>query len=279
MINLNLPKDVQEKLVLDFNSVSKYLISELRNYIINSGKKGGIMGLSGGIDSSVTAVLLSKAVENYKILIMPSESTPKRDVEDAMKIIKMIGAEDKYEIIEIDDIVKKISEKVKTKDKVNIGNIKARTRMILLYSFAHDLDYIVVGTGDKSELMIGYFTKYGDGGVDVLPVGDLYKTQVRMLGKFLKLPDEIIYKPSSPALWEGHKAEEELGLKYEIIDAILLLKYDEGLSNEEISRKLNLDTNIIKRVEGMVKSSEHKRNPPVIFKLNRKKSVIISNSH
>jgi len=267
IITTNIPQEILKEFQLDFEKVSKYIIEKLREYIHNSGKKGGVVGLSGGIDSTVTTILLSKATPNYKILLMPSESTPKKDIEDALRIIKMIGAEDKYEIIEIDDIVNLISKKVKTQDKVNIGNIKARTRMILLYSVAHDLDYLVVGSGDKSELMIGYFTKYGDGGVDVLPIGDLYKTQVRLLAKYLGVPEDIVKKPSSPALWPGHKAEEELGMSYELIDSILLLRFEKGYTRQEVAKVLGISEDIVSKVEYMVKTSEHKRNPPVIIKI------------
>ncbi|MEM0363929.1 MAG: NAD+ synthase [Sulfolobaceae archaeon] len=262
-----MPQEVLREFQLDFEKVTNHIVEKLREYIKISGKKGGVVGLSGGIDSTVTSILLSKATQNYKILLMPSESTPKKDIEDALKVIKMIGAEDKYEVIEIDDIVNLISKKVKTNDKVNIGNIKARTRMILLYSVAHDLDYLVVGSGDKSELMIGYFTKYGDGGVDVLPIGDLYKTQVRLLGKYLGVPEEIVKKPSSPALWPGHKAEEELGMSYELIDSILLLRYEKGYSVVNTARKLGVSESVVQKVDLMVRTSEHKRNPPVIIKI------------
>lgn len=199
---------------------------------------------------------------------MPSSSTPKVDLEDSFTIVKMLKAENKYKLINIDEIVKLFGDNVETNDKLILGNIKARTRMILLYAYAQKLNYLVVGTGDKSELLLGYFTKYGDGGVDVLPIGDLYKTQVRMLGKCLGLPERIVTKPSSPALWEGQTAEGELGIDYETIDSILYLRFDEMRSENEISEMLGLPLDVIKRVDRLVKTSQHKRLPPEIFRLS-----------
>jgi len=263
-----MPDYVREKLTLNFQTVSQYLIKRLREYFEESKKDGGVIGLSGGIDSSVTTYLLSKATDNYYVLLMPSSSTPQKDIEDAIKVIKLIGGENKYTIVNIDEIVKNFVDKVNTTDKIIIGNIKARVRMTLLYAFAQKMNYLVIGTGDKSELMLGYFTKYGDGGVDVLPIGDLYKTQVRMLGDYLGLPKEIVKKPPSPALWEGQTAEGEIGLDYETIDSILYLKFEEMWDEEKISEVTKTPTENVKKIVSMVKTSQHKRLPPEIFRLS-----------
>ena len=263
-----MPEYVKQKLSLDFAEITEYLTKRIKEYIEESGKSGGIIGLSGGIDSSVTAILLSKATKNFHILLMPSSSTSKKDIEDAMKIIKIINAEDKYTLINIDNITEDFSNLVKTTDKIIIGNIKARVRMILLYAFAQKMNYLVIGTGDKSEIMLGYFTKYGDGGVDVLPIGDLYKTQVRMLGRFLGVPEDIVSKPPSPALWEGQTAEGEIGLDYETIDSILYLKFEEMREEEEISEMTKTDMAKVEKIIKMVKTSQHKRLPPEIFRLS-----------
>lgn len=263
-----MPDYVRQRLSLDFARVTSYLTKRIKEYIEESRKVGGIIGLSGGIDSSVTTILLSKATKNFHILLMPSSSTSKKDIEDAMKIIKSLNAEDKYTLINIDNITENFSNLVKTTDKIIIGNIKARIRMILLYAFAQKMNYLVIGTGDKSEIMLGYFTKYGDGGVDVLPIGDLYKTQVRMLGEYLGIPEDIVNKPPSPALWEGQTAEGEIGLDYETIDSILYLKFEEMREIEEISEMTNTDQVKIQKIINMVKTSQHKRLPPEIFRLS-----------
>lgn len=253
---------------LDYETISRYIINRIRDYIIESGKEGGIVGLSGGVDSAVTTLLLSKATENFHILLMPSRSTPKKDLEDSLEIVEKINAKNKYTLINIDEIVDTFSRDTGITDKYILGNVKARVRMALLYAYAQKFNYLVVGTGDKSELLIGYFTKYGDGGVDILPIGDLYKSQVRELAKYLGLPDYIAYKPSSPALWEGQTAEGELGISYDVIDAILYLRVEKLMSVEEIAKELDIDIQIVNKVDKMVRTSQHKRLPPEIFRLS-----------
>jgi NAD+ synthase len=259
---------LQELKDVNYSIISEYIIRRISEYITESGKNGGIIGLSGGIDSSVTTVLLSKATQNYFILLMPSSSTPQKDMEDAKKIINMIGANNKYKIINIDPILESFKNEIKTNDKLVLGNIKARIRMVLLYAYAQIMNYLVIGTGDKSELLLGYFTKYGDGGVDILPIGDLYKTQVRELGRYLGLPEDIVTKPSSPALWEGQTAEGELGVSYDIIDAILYLRVEKMMDIESIAKDLQIDTEIVHKIDRMIKTSQHKRLPPEIFRLS-----------
>ncbi|MQL55686.1 NAD+ synthase [Acidianus ambivalens] len=259
---------LQELKDVNYSVISEYIIRRISEYITESGKNGGIIGLSGGIDSSVTTVLLSKATQNYFILLMPSSSTPQKDMEDAKKIINMIGANNKYKIINIDPILESFKNEIKTNDKLVLGNIKARIRMILLYAYAQIMNYLVIGTGDKSELLLGYFTKYGDGGVDILPIGDLYKTQVRELGRYLGLPEDIVTKPSSPALWEGQTAEGELGVSYDIIDAVLYLRVEKMMDIESIAKELQIDTEIVHKIDRMIKTSQHKRLPPEIFRLS-----------
>jgi len=253
---------------IDYKTIINYVVERLREYLGESGKSGMILGLSGGIDSSVVAYLVSQATENFYILLMPSNSTPNEDMEDAYNVISNIKAESKFKLINIDYITKNFSDNIDTNDRLIIGNIKARIRMILLYAYAQKLNYLVVGTGDKSELLLGYFTKYGDGGVDILPIGDLYKTQVRELGKILGVPDRIIKKPSSPALWEGQTAEGELGISYEIADTILYLRYEELKSIDDVAKELDISNDIIIKIDKMVKTSQHKRLPPEIFRLS-----------
>nr|WP_210433949.1 NAD+ synthase [Acidianus brierleyi] len=253
---------------IDYKTISDYIVERLREYLEESGKSGMILGLSGGIDSSVVAYLVSRATENFYILLMPSNSTPKEDVEDSYDVISNIKAESKFKVINIDGITKNFSDNIDTSDKLIIGNIKARIRMILLYAYAQKFNYLVVGTGDKSELLLGYFTKYGDGGVDILPIGDLYKTQVKELGKMLGVPERIVKKPSSPALWEGQTAEGELGISYDIADAILYLRYEELKSIDDVAKELDISKDVIIKIDKMVKTSQHKRLPPEIFRLS-----------
>ncbi len=253
---------------INYGIITDYITRRISEYISESGKKGGIIGLSGGIDSAVTTVLLSRATRNFFILLMPSSSTPQKDIEDSKRIINMINAEDKFKLINIDTILESFKNEIKNDDKLVLGNIKARIRMILLYAYAQMMNYLVIGTGDKSELLLGYFTKYGDGGVDILPIGDLYKTQVRELGRFLGLPEDIVTKPSSPALWEGQTAEEELGIPYDVIDAVLYLRVEKMMDIDSISKELQIDPEIVHKIDRMIKISQHKRLPPEIFRLS-----------
>ena len=149
--------------------------------------------------------------------------TSKADIDDVESIVKNLGIELKS--IELTDIHNSFLNHLE-KDKIVEDNLKARIRMALIYYHSNLQNKIVIGTGDKSEILLRYFTKYGDGGSDILPIGDLYKTQVRILGRYLKVPEQILEKESSPGLWENQTAKGEIGLSYETIDIILHLLYD-----------------------------------------------------
>ncbi|MGC9105284.1 MAG: NAD+ synthase [Thermoprotei archaeon] len=254
----------------DWNAIADKISKWIKAYVEENGLEGAVVGVSGGVDSATTAYLVARALKDYYFLILPSDSTPKRDIDDALKVVNALGAQNRYSLINIDDVVSIYKAKVGTENKVVIGNVKARVRMVYLYAFAQKMNYLVVGTGDKSELMLGYFTKYGDGGVDILPIGDLYKTQVRLLAKTLGVPREIYEKPSSPALWVGQTAEEELGFKYEVADLVLYSLYERGMSENDVVRTLGIDKSIVDKIKHLVKINAHKRALPPIFKLNEK---------
>ncbi len=250
---------------LDF----EYVVSEICSFIVrqveDSGCRGAVVGLSGGIDSSVTAFLLVRALGSDRVLglIMPYITTPKEDVEDAKKVAEILGI--KYRIIDISNIRDAYAKSIPDfdeNDRIPTGNLLPRIRMTLLYYYANKYNMIVAGTGDRSEILIGYFTKYGDGGVDILPIGSLYKTQVRALGKYLGVPESIVKKPSSPRLWPGHIAEEELGLKYEEIDLILHCLFDLGLDIDETVKETGISRDKVVKVVKMYETTKHKRRLP-----------------
>ena len=266
---VHVPPEIKSELYdRDWSIIGRQISEWIREYIETNGLSGAVVGVSGGVDSATTAYLVARAVKDYYFLILPSESTPKRDIEDALKVVNNLNAGNRFSIVNIDNIVNIVKENVGTEDKRVIGNVKARVRMTYLYAFAQKMNYLVVGTGDKSELLLGYFTKYGDGGVDILPIGDLYKTQVRALAKALGVPKEIYEKPSSPALWIGQTAEEELGFKYEVADLVLYLLYDKGYDEEKVMKTLGVSKDLIDKIKYLVKINSHKRQLPPIFKLH-----------
>jgi len=257
---------------LNFEEVEKQIGLFLKNVLENSGSKGYVIGLSGGIDSTVALYLAKRNLGNEKLLalIMPEKDvTPEEDINDAINVCEELKID--YKIIEISKIKNEFIKSIDLiADKKTIGNLSPRIRMTILYYFANYFNYLVLGTGDKSELLIGYFTKYGDGGVDVLPLGDLYKTYVRKLGKYLGIPEKIVNKKSSPRLWKGHLAEEEIGISYEILDKILYGLVELEYSIEKISEELNIEKDIIKKIKQRIIENEHKRRGPIICDLGLK---------
>ena len=256
---------------INIEVISRRIVERLRWYIRDHAKrKCGVIGVSGGVDSAATLALLVRALgpEDTYCLILPSDSTPERDIEDAKKLIRLFEIpEESWEEIPIDPIVSAFEEKLGSLTDVERGNIKARVRMTILYQRAYRLKGLVVGTGDRSEILIGYFTKYGDGGVDILPLGGLYKTYVRQLAKYLGVPAEIADKPSSPALWKGQTAATELGLDYDKIDPILHYRFDKWMKPEEIAEAAGVPERTVEEILRRVEVTEHKRLPPEIFKL------------
>jgi len=246
------------------------VITEITNFIksyVNRARASGVVvGLSGGVDSSTVLALAIRALGKDRVfgLIMPLRFTPKRDIEDAVELAKSFGV--KYKLVQIDNIENSYKESlgvVESPDlKIPFANLRARIRMTILYFYANSLNYLVMGTGDKSELLIGYFTKYGDGGVDFLPIGHLYKTQVRQLALALGIPRHIALKPSSPQLYPGHKAIDEIPLDYDKLDLILYYLFDKNMNPHDIAKHLGFSIDVINRIIEMHINSFHKREPP-----------------
>jgi len=250
---------------MNYERISKKIAIFLKNELKSSGLGGYVFGLSGGLDSSVVASLLSRAAsEKTLALVIPSKATPQQDVNDATDLAKKLNIQ--FRIIDLTDIHSNILRELPN-DRLASGNLLARIRMCMLYYYANRKNCLVVGTGDKSELLIGYFTKYGDGGADLLPIASLYKTQVRAIGSYLKLPSTILTKKSGPMLWEKHTAEEEIGMLYEEIDCILYCLFDLKLSPKSTAKKLNISLERVEKIRQMHIKSAHKRNLPKICKL------------
>lgn len=214
------------------------------------------MGLSGGVDSSVVATLVKEAVGKDRVLalILPCHSQ-RQDLKDAQLFAKKLAIKTKaLDLSNIYDNLRRILPKA---GSLAVANLKPRLRMLILYYFANKLNYLVCGTGNKSEIMCGYFTKHGDGATDILPIGDLLKKQVRSLAKELKIPQHIIDKPPTAGLWSGQTDEGEMGITYPELDDIL-----ERL--EDKKRQLLPKKKVDDKVREMIKRSEHKRQGPKI---------------
>jgi NAD+ synthase len=260
------PSTLEELLGQDYKRISKEIEKFISDYISKSSAKGLVIGLSGGLDSSVVLKLSVNALGASKVLglVMPSDTTPNDDTNHAIDLAKELRI--KYRVIDIHPIIRKFEE-ILPEDKGARGNLMARIRMSLLYYYAGINGYLVAGTSDKSEIQIGYFSKFGDGAADIMPIAGLYKTQVRSLAEYLGIPVVIVEKKSSPRLWDNHLAEEEIGMDYEIIDQILYLLVDKKMQLKDATRKLGIDTKHVNKVKKMIEKSLHKRSPAAIVSL------------
>ena len=190
--------------------------------MVLSGAKGVVVGISGGIDSALVAKLCAMVLDKGRVhaLFMPYGAQP---VEDSYRVAKhlCIRPHTSAHTIQIGSEVDAIARRTRALDKISLGNIQARMRMVCLYAYANSNNLLVVGTSNRSEMLTGYFTKYGDGGCDFEPIAHLYKTEVWKMAKYLKLPAEIISKKPSAGLWAGQTDEDELGMPYDKLDRIL----------------------------------------------------------
>ncbi len=224
-----------------------------------------------GLDSSVTAALCSKALGGQRTLgfcLPEAETRSRKSVQDAQEVAGQFGI--RFKTLDMTSLVQAAAMVLHpSKMKYSLiahGNVKSRLRAMILYYYANTSKGLVVGTGDKSEIMLGYFTKYGDGACDIQPIADLYKSAVRDLARHLGLPRRIFSKPSSPELWPGQVAEDELGLEYSKLDSILW-RLERWMSPEEISDELRIPRRTVEKVRIRWLKSEHKRRPPLSIKL------------
>jgi NAD+ synthase len=200
-------------------------------------------------------------------MLPEKETYNPKDIDDAKLVAEKFGL--KTQICDITPVLESFYKTIPIfdqADKLCKGNIKARTRMIYIYYYANKLNRIVCGSSDKSETMMGYFTKWGDVAADISPIMDLYKTQVRKLATHLGIPAELASKPSTPALWPNQLAETELGIKYETLD-LILYGLERFMTTEEIARQLNIENTLVKKVKNRWLSAEHKRRMLLTAKL------------
>ena len=242
---------------MDVEQLVSKLVLWIRDKVLAAECKGVVAGMSGGLDSSVLAVLCHRAFpQNMLGVLMPCYSSQEDD-EHALAVASQFSIPTKVVVLNpvFDALLKALpSDGVEPGvSRLAKANLKVRLRMLTLYYFANQFKYIVAGAGNRSELAVGYFTKYGDGGVDILPLANLVKGQVRELANFLSIPQPIIDKPPSPGLWQGQTDEGELGLSYEELDRYLVTG--------------EAPTGLRQKIESMIAASAHKRLPPSVASL------------
>jgi NAD+ synthase len=226
---------------------------------------GAVIGISGGIDSALVATLTVQALGKDKVLgihLPETGLTPVRDSEDAKTLADWLGIE--FRTIDISGIISAFMASVpesEAADRLSKGNLKARARMALLYFHANEMNRMVIGTGNKTEILLGYFTKYGDGGVDIEPIGGLYKTEVWELSRRLVIPDSLVTKKPSAGLWLGQTDEVELGISYVKVDKLLRM-LEEKKEPEFILKTLDVSMEQLNSVIKRIERNEHKRKVP-----------------
>lgn len=244
-----------------FERIANFLIEQ---FTIR-GSNIAIVGISGGIDSAVTTAMAAQSLGPEKVygLIIPDYSvTPRTDVKDALELSKSLKIQ--HKVIDITDR-KKIMLEGFPNNKLARGNFLVRLRMAILYYYAAVKNGLVIGTADKSEFQLGYFTKHGDGGADIFPIADMYKTEVKEFAKYLNISPRIINKKSSARIWQGQTAEGEIGVTYDKIDLILKNIKDIDITNSQFPQIDNVNNKEIKIVFEWIKNNRHKHELPIPF--------------
>ncbi|WP_338977036.1 NAD+ synthase [Fusobacterium polymorphum] len=256
------------KLDLNLKEVHNELVEFLRESFKKTGFSKAVLGLSGGIDSALVAYLLRDALgkENVLAIMMPYKSSNPDSLNHAKLVVEDLGINSKT--IEITDMIDAYFKNEKEATSLRMGNKMARERMSILFDYSSKENALVVGTSNKTEIYLGYSTQFGDSACALNPIGDLYKTNIWDLSRYLKIPDELIEKKPSADLWEGQTDEQEMGLTYKEADQVLYRMLEENKKVEEVlAEGFNKDLvdNIVRRMN----RSEYKRRMPLIAKIKR----------
>lgn len=260
---------VDEQLTINPELADRVLTGFIRDELGRHGFERAVVGLSGGIDSAVACVLSARALgpENVLAVRLPYRSSSPDSLEHAALVIDQWGVEQLT--IEITGMVEPLFEQLPDIDQVRRGNVMARARMIVLYDQSAAFEGLVMGTGNKTELLLGYTTLYGDSACAINPNGDLYKTQLRQLAGWLEVPDPIIEKPPSADLWQGQTDEGELGFSYEQVDRLLYLLVDQRYRPEDCL-PFGFSETFVRQVLARVRATHYKRVLPPIAKLSNR---------
>jgi NAD+ synthase len=259
----------KEPLRLDVNLVERVLVKFIFEEVSAGGFSKAVLGLSGGVDSAVVCALAARALgpENVQAVLMPHRTSSSDSVSDAEKVVKRTGV--RSTMVDISPMADPYLRLNGGIDNVRKGNVFARMRMIVLYDRSADEKALVLGTSNKSEILLGYGTLHGDLASAVNPIGDLYKTQIWDLARHLALPDSVVDKKPTADLWEGQTDEQELGFTYREVDLLLYFMVDERRSDADLIN-MGFDQSFIDRVREMIRKSQFKRRMPVIAKISHR---------
>ena len=260
---------ILDRLKINTELATRILTGFIRDSITKAGMSRAVIGLSGGIDSALSAYLAAAALgaENVLALRMPYKTSSANSLHDAEAVIEDLGLP--HQTLAITDMVDPLIDLFPDMSKLRRGNIMARMRMVTLYDQSMAWGGLVMGTSNKTEFLLGYSTIYGDSGVALHPIADLYKCQVRQLARCLGVPRVIIEKPPSADLWVGQTDEDELGFTYDEADQVLMLLVDERYTVEEVAAE-GFEREFVVRIWERVKANHYKRTMPNIAKVSKR---------
>ena len=261
------PPDIRQRLNINTALARRMLTGFIADQISKAGLRGAVLGLSGGIDSALSAYLSAEALgpENVLAVRMPYKTSSAASLSDADLVIEALGI--KAITVPISGMADALIEQFPDMTPLRKGNIMARMRMIVLYDQSAEHGLLPMGTSNKTEFLLGYSTIYGDSGVALHPIADLYKYQVRQLSRALGVPQPVIDKAPSADLWEGQTDEGELGFTYDQVDQVLYLLVDERYTVDQVITE-GFDAEFVKKVWRRVKANHYKRTMPNVAKLS-----------
>jgi NAD+ synthase len=262
-------KDLAAALEIDTELARRILTAFLRSETERAGFSRGVVGVSGGIDSALTCFLAAEALgpKNVLAVRMPYSGSSADSMDDAAEVIRLTGVREKT--VDITEAATPLLAAIPASERIRRGNVLARLRMIVLYDQSADFNGLVLGTGNKTEILLGYTTLFGDSACALNPLGDLYKTQVRQLAAAIGVPARILAKPPSADLWPGQTDEGELGVTYAEVDRLLYLLVDERQTAEACT-EAGFKPATVRQVVERMRKNQYKRMPPIVAKLSQR---------